>query len=150
MLKRVIEYEDFNGNQTSEIFYFNLSKSELIEMEVEYKQGMGQMLQDIIDSKDEKELITKFKEIILSAYGQKSDDGKRFIKSDSLREEFSQTAAYTELFMELATNDDAAVQFLSGILPRDVVAQLNKEETEKKETKDPAPQIETVTSPPTN
>jgi hypothetical protein len=152
MLKREISYEDFNGNQTSDVFYFNLSKAELIEMEAEYKQGMAQMLQDVIDSKDNKELVGKFKEIILMAYGEKSEDGKRFIKSESLREEFAQTQAYVELFMEMATNADAAVQFLSGILPRDIVQQMNELEAAKKEEekKDETKPVETVASPPTN
>jgi hypothetical protein len=155
MLKREISFEDFNGNQTSEVFYFNLSKAELIEMEVEYKQGFAQLLQDIIDSKDNKELVSKFKDIILMSYGQKSEDGKRFIKSPELREEFSQTAAYVELFMELASDDDAAVAFLSGVLPRDIVSQLNEEQVKKEitVTKDistlPAPE-DGPASPPTS
>jgi hypothetical protein len=119
MLKREIKYEDFNGEEVTEIFYFNLSKPELIELEVGYTQGFGQMLQSIVESRNNKEIIAKFKEIVLMAYGIKSDDGKRFIKSDKLREEFSQTAAYAELFMELATNDQAAVIFLNGVLPRE-------------------------------
>lgn len=119
MLKREIRYEDFDGNMTSDIFYFNLSKPELIELEVEYKQGFGQMLQDIVETKDNKQIIAHFKQLVLMAYGEKSEDGKRFIKSEKLREEFSQTAAYSELFMELATDDKAAVIFLNAVLPRE-------------------------------
>lgn len=138
MLKREIKYEDFNGNQTSDVFYFNISKSELVELEVEYEQGFAQMLQDIIDAKDNKELVAKFKQIILMAYGEKSPDGKSFIKSEELRNAFSQTAAYQELFMELASDDDAAVAFLSGVLPRDIVKQMNEEQAKKsvEDTKD--------------
>jgi hypothetical protein len=121
MLKREIAYEDFNGNQVTDIFYFNISKPELIELEVEYDQGFGAMIQGIIDAKDNKSLIKRFKEIVLMAYGQKSEDGKRFVKSDKLREEFAQTAAYGALFMELATNDNAAVTFLKSVLPKDMV-----------------------------
>ena len=126
MLKRVIHYEDFDGNQTSDIFYFNLSKPEMIELEVEYEKGFGQMLQDIVDSDDHKEIIAKFKQIVLMAYGEKSEDGKRFVKSDKIREEFSQTAAYSELFMELATDDKAAIEFLSGVLPREFRGEMEK------------------------
>lgn len=111
MLRREIAYEDFNGDKTSDTCYFNISKSELIEMEVEYKEGFGRMLERIIEEKDDKELIKRFKEIILMSYGQKSPDGKRFIKSDTLRDEFSQSAAYEVLFMELCTDVDAAVTF---------------------------------------
>jgi len=126
MLKREIKFEDFDGNQTSEILYFNLSKPELIELEVEFKQGFGQMLQHIIDTKDNRELVARFKQIILMAYGEKSEDGRRFIKSEQLREEFSQTAAYQELFMELASDDEAAVTFLTGVLPRDMRGDVEK------------------------
>ncbi len=126
MLKREISFEDFNGNPATEIFYFNVSKPELIEMEAEYVEGFSSMIQTVIDAKDHKTLIKTFKDIVLMAYGQKSVDGKRFIKSDQLREEFSQTAAYSALFVELATNDNAAVIFLKGVLPKDMVGELDK------------------------
>lgn len=129
MLKREIKYEDFDGNETSEIVYFNISKPELIELEVMYEQGFGRMLEQIIETKDNKELVSRFKDLVLMAYGQKSEDGKRFIKSDKLREEFSQTAAYQELFMELATDENAAVIFLKGILPKDIVIEQDKPDT---------------------
>jgi len=126
MLKREIKFEDFNGNETSEVFYFNISKPELIELEVKYEQGFAAMLERIVETKDNRELIKRFKEIILLAYGVKSEDGKRFIKSDQLREEFSQTAAYQELFMELASNDNDAITFLTGVLPRDMRGDIEK------------------------
>lgn len=126
MLKREIAYEDFNGNQTTDVYYFNISKPELIEMEVEYKNGLSAMIHKIIETKDHKALIKMFKEIVLLAYGEKSDDGKRFVKSDALRNEFSQTAAFNSLFMELATNDSAAVIFLKGVLPKDMVSEIDK------------------------
>lgn len=126
MLKREITYEDFNGNTHTESFYFNMSKPELIELEVEHQNGFDGMLQKIIDTKDNKELIAQFKKIILMAYGIKSDDGKRFIKSDELREEFEQTAAFHTLFMELATDDKVAAVFISGILPADMRDNVEK------------------------
>lgn len=126
MLKREITYEDFNGNEVTETFYFNISKPELVEMEVEYPEGFSTLIKRIIEEKNHKELINHFKAIVLHAYGQKSEDGKRFIKSDILREEFSQTAAYNVLFMDLATNDDAAASFLKGVLPSDMVAEIDK------------------------
>src|SRR6185295_5354137 len=107
MLTREISYTDFNGEKVTEKFYFNISKPELVEMEVEYKEGLGQKIQNIIDAKDYRQLIKMFKEIILTAYGQKSEDGRRFIKNDTLREEFVQMAAYHVLFMELASDADA-------------------------------------------
>lgn len=128
MLKRTITFENFDEETESDVFYFNLSKPELIEMEVEHKQGMSKLLQSIVDTKDNKELIKMFKELILMAYGVKSEDGRRFIKTDQLREEFSQTEAFNVLFMELATNDDAAVIFMDGILPRDMRGSITKEQ----------------------
>lgn len=132
MLKREIKYEDYDGNQTSDIFYFNLSKVELIELEVEQKQGFDRVLQHIIDTKDNKELIKIFKQIILMAYGVRSDDGKRFIKSEQLKEEFTQTEAYNALFMELASDDTAAYDFLTGLLPRDMSENISKKELQEK------------------
>jgi len=130
MLKREIKFEDFDGNQSSDIFYFNISKPELVELEVEHEGGFGKMLESIVETKNNKELIKKFKDIVLLAYGVKSEDGKRFIKSDQLREEFSQTAAYNELFMELATDDNAAVQFLTAVLPKDIAGEVNSVKSE--------------------
>lgn len=120
MLKREIKYEDFNGEEVTDTFYFNLSKPELLELEVEVDGGLGNFLQHIIDTKNNRDLVMWFKKIVLLAYGQKSEDGKRFIKTDTLREEFSQTAAYQSLFMELAENDNAAVEFLTKVLPKDL------------------------------
>jgi hypothetical protein len=124
MLKRTITYEDFNDNQITEDFYFNMSKSELVELEVSYEKGFGETLQAIIEAKDHKQLITEFKKLILMAYGVKSPDGKRFIKNDELREEFSQTAAYNALFMELATDENAAASFIQAVIPKDMAAQI--------------------------
>ncbi len=126
MLKRQISFEDFNGNEATEVFYFNISKPELIELEVEYSEGFGAMIQSVVDAKDNKALIKAFKDIVLMAYGQKSVDGKRFIKTEQLREEFSQTAAYSALFMELAMDDNAAVIFLRGVLPKDMAGEFDK------------------------
>jgi len=126
MLKREIKYEDFNGNKTSDIFYFNLSEHELVDLEVAQKQGLQAMLQEIIDTKDHKGLIELFKKIIMLSYGEKSSDGKRFIKSEQSRLEFSQSAAYNTLFMELATDDGAAATFLIGTLPSSMTGEIKK------------------------
>jgi hypothetical protein len=125
MLKREIKYTDFNDNEVTEIFYFNLSKPELIELELKYEAGFTAMIKRIVEANSNRELIQTFKEIILMAYGEKSDDGKRFIKNDELRTAFEQTAAYQELFIELATTDKAAVTFLTGIMPKDMIVNTN-------------------------
>lgn len=124
MLKRDITYEDFDGQQVTETFYFNISKTELVEMEVEYSEGFSSMIQGIIKSEDNKALFGEFKKLVLAAYGTKSEDGKRFIKSDKLKEEFSQTAAFDALIMDLASNEGVAAAFVTGVFPRDVAMQV--------------------------
>jgi len=124
MLKRPITYTDFNDEVRTDIFYFNISKPELVELDVEFDGGFGGMIKHIEETKDNKTLIATFKKIILLAYGQKSEDGKSFEKSDAMREAFSQTAAYNQLFMDLATDDTAAVTFLTGVLPKDLAKDL--------------------------
>lgn len=119
MLKKTITYEDFDGNKRTEDFYFNLSKAEVLEMELGVTGGMTQMLNKIIAAQDGARIIKTFKEIILKAYGEKSPDGKKFVKSDELSIAFSQTEAYSQLFMELATDADAAAKFVNGIVPID-------------------------------
>lgn len=134
MLKRNISYEDFNGEKVTETFYFNLSKSELVELEYGYSDGFSASLEAIIEAKDNKALIAEFKKLILFAYGQKSVDGKRFIKSDQLREEFEQSAAYSELFMELALDENAAATFINGIVPKDMSKVVEQEANKIKTT----------------
>lgn len=117
MLKKTITYTDYNNNERTEDFYFNLTKAEVMEMELGTSGGMQEFLNRIVAEQDSAKIVEMFKKIILKAYGVKSLDGKRFIKSDELSAEFSQTEAYSDLFMELATNADAASAFISGILP---------------------------------
>lgn len=120
MLKKTITYEDFNGETVSEDFFFHLSKAELIELEMSHKGGLSAALQRIVESEDGKGIIAEFKNIILSSYGKKSEDGKRFIKNQQLREEFESSEAYSELFMELVTNTDSAIEFVNGVVPTDM------------------------------
>ena len=117
MLKKTITYEDFNGEKVSEDFFFHLSKAELVELELSHQGGLSESLQKIIADEDGKSIIAEFKNIILSAYGKRSEDGKRFVKNATVREEFESSEAYSALFMELVTNADAAVEFINGIIP---------------------------------
>lgn len=121
MLKKRITYTDYNGVKREEDFYFNLSKAEIMEMEMSTNGGLTEMITRIIDTQDAPSIMKVFKEIIMKAYGEKSPDGKRMIKSPELSEAFSQTEAYSELFMELATNSEAASKFVNGIIPADMV-----------------------------
>ena len=116
MFKLHKKYEDYNGNEREEDFYFNLNKAELLEMELSEEGGMDKRLQNLISSQDMKEAIKVFKAIVLMSYGVKTDDG-RFVKNQEIRDKFVQSAAYAEIFMELASDADAAQKFINGILP---------------------------------
>lgn len=118
MLKKTITYTDYDGNVRTEDFYFNLTKAEIMEMEMCTDGGLEKMINKIVQTSDTKRIIETFKEIILKSYGEKSLDGKRFIKNQELRDAFSQTEAYSELFMELATNEEAAAAFVNGVIPK--------------------------------
>ena len=124
MLKKNIKYTDYNGVEREEDFFFNLSKAELMEMEMGTAGGLAEMIQQTIKTQDAPTIIKIFKDIILKAYGEKSADGKRFIKVNDagvpLANGFAQTEAYSQLFMELATNADAAANFIKGIIPGDI------------------------------
>ena len=117
MIKKRIKYKDFNDEERTEDFYFHLMESEIAELELSTVGGFTEAVERIIQSNDVPEIIKQFKRIILAAYGKKSPDGRRFEKSDELRSEFSQTNAYSKLFMELATDDEAASAFINGIVP---------------------------------
>lgn len=129
MLKKTITYTDYNGMERTEDFYFNLTKAELMEMEMGTTGGFAEMVQRIVAAKDAPAIIKIFKEMILKAYGQKSPDGRRFIKNEELREEFSQTEAFSILYMELATDDKAAAKFVNGVMPAEMVKQAQNQGT---------------------
>ena len=120
MLKKTIKYTDYDGNERNEDFYFNLTKAEVMEMEMGTTGGMQKMLEKIVAEQDSKRIIETFKDIIIRSYGVKTPDGKRFMKSKELADAFTQTEAYSELFMELATNADAAAAFVNGIVPQNL------------------------------
>lgn len=123
MLKKTMTYIDYNGIERTEDHFFNLSKAEIMEMEMSTTGGLAEMIKRIVAAQDQPAIIKIFKELILKAYGVKSPDGKRFIKSDEISLEFSQTEAYSQLFMELATDADAAAAFVNGIIPADMAKQ---------------------------
>lgn len=120
MLKKTITYTDYNGVERTEDFYFNLSKSEVIEMEMGTNGGYAEMIRKIVDAQDMPSIIKIFKDLVLKAYGEKTPDGKRFVKSEEISEAFAQTEAYSNLFMELATDSKAAADFVNGIIPNDI------------------------------
>lgn len=132
MLKKTITYHDFDGNKRTEDFYFNLTQAEIVKMDLAADGGsMEKMLNKIIRTEDIKKIADIVDDFIRKSYGEKSDDGKRFIKSPELSEAFAQTEAYSQLFIELLSEEGANLaKFVNGIIPQDVaaeVAKLNKQ-----------------------
>ena len=120
MIKKTITYTDYNGVERKEDFYFNLTKAEVMKLQLGTVGGLSAMLQKIIDTNDVPTLMNIFEDLVLKAYGVKSDDGRRFIKNDAVRAEFAETEAYSQIYMELAFDAKAAAEFVNGIIPADV------------------------------
>ena len=119
MLKKTITYTDYNGHQRTEDFYFNLNKAELVELELSASGGLTVMMDRIIAAEDNPTLFRIFKDLVLKAYGIKSDDGRKFIKNQEVRDDFAQTEAYSVLVMELVSDAEKAAEFFNLIIPQD-------------------------------
>ena len=117
MVKKTITYTDYNGNERVEDFYFNLTEAEAAEMELSVEGGLSAMIERIAKTKNVPEVVKMFKSLLLKTYGEKSADGRRFIKSEELSTAFSQTEAYSQLFMELGSDPDKASEFINAIIP---------------------------------
>lgn len=132
MLKKAIKFTDYNGVEREETHYFNLTKAEIMEMEMSTTGGFAEMIEKIIAAQDTPSIVRIFKDLILKAYGEKSPDGRQFIKIDEngrpLYNNFVQTEAYSVLFMELATNAEAASDFVNGIVPSDISKSIGTNE----------------------
>jgi hypothetical protein len=126
MLKKTITYDDLDGNPVTEDFYFNLTKAELVELEVSEKDGFNKTLQAIVEAEDNQNIIGHFKKLILLSYGVRHEDNVQFIKNDEVRTRFSQMDAYSVLFAELATDDQAAVAFMTGVVPKGMAEEAEK------------------------
>ena len=141
MLKKTIKYADFDGNERSDECYFNLSKSELTEMEMSENGGFDKYIEKIVETKDMKKIYQIFKELVLMSYGEKSYDGKHFIKKKTvdgevirLRDEFEQTGAFDELMMELLSDEKASADFINHVVPMELAVNMAKPvANEKKE-----------------
>lgn len=118
MIKKTITYVDYDEVERTEDFYFNLTKVELTEMEVGSEGGMAKKLEKIVKELDKKEMVEMFKDIILKSYGEKSPDGRKFVKSKELSDGFSQTEAFVELYLEITDSAEAAAAFVNGIIPQ--------------------------------
>lgn len=125
MRKEIITFTDYNGVERTEEFHFNLNHAELTELETSVEGGMTDMMKGLVASENQEGLIKILKTIIFKAYGVKSEDGRRFIKSEELSREFSQTEAYPMLFMKLATDDKYTAEFVKGIMPKDLRGATN-------------------------
>lgn len=128
MYTTTINYEDYDGNQRTMEARFQLNKAELLELQVSWDGGLEKVLKKIVEEKDQKRMIEMFKMIILKSYGEKSLDGNRFVKTPEIVEAFTQTEAYSELFMRLATDDKAAAEFINGIMPKQLIEEAKKQE----------------------
>lgn len=128
MLVKRINYTDYNGNQRSEDFYFNLNKGEIFNLQFGTEGGLDKAIQKIIQAEDTPKIVKIFQDIILNAYGVKSDDGRRFIKSEELSTEFKQTEAYSELLMELVSDEKKAADFINALMPKDLAEEAQKQQ----------------------
>ena len=120
MLKKTIKFTDFDGLERKEDFYFNLTQAEIAEMELSTEGGLVKMVNKMIETKDNPKLVALFKDLILKSYGEKSPDGRKFMKSAEIRDGFEQTQAYSELFMMMLSDDKVAADFVNGIVPQQV------------------------------
>lgn len=124
MHKETVTYTDFDGVERTEDVYFNLSEAEILEMQLSVAGGYDKRLERIVAAKSQPEIIAEFKDMLLKAYGQKSEDGRRFIKTPALTEEFMQTPIYSQLYMKYALDDEAGAAFMNGIMPKDMIDRM--------------------------
>lgn len=127
MLKKTITYEDYNGVERTEDFYFNLTMAELTKLELGTTGGLTEAIKKMVSAQDTPAILQIFESMVLKAYGEKSNDGRRFMKSEEISTAFSQTEAYSILFTELATDAEKAAAFVNGILPKNVADKMPKE-----------------------
>ena len=120
MYVKEMEYTDFNGAKRKEKFYFNLTKAEILDLELGKAGGLTEYIKKIIEAQDTPTIMALFKSLLLKSYGVKSDDGRRFIKNDEVRAEFEQTQAFSDLYILLALNDEEAAKFVNAIVPSDM------------------------------
>lgn len=123
MYKKTITYTDYNDEERTESFYFAMNEVELTEMQTSVEGGYGEMIKKFADTEDSAALIGVLKDLILKSYGIKSEDGRKFVKDPEITKEFTQTAAYGAIYMDLATNEKAMSDFINGIIPAKLIAQ---------------------------
>lgn len=132
MFKYTVKYTDYNGVEREEQCFFNLSKAELMEMELSTKAGVEEMIRVMIATKDNAKIMETFKSLILKSYGIKSEDGRRFIKTQQLRDEFEQSEAYSEFFMSLLSDGDLQNKFINSVVSGSNVPNMDEKEAIQK------------------
>jgi hypothetical protein len=132
MIKYPITYKNFDGARITEDFYFHLSAVELLEMEVEDARGMQAVLEEMVRTNDRAKMVRWVKEILLSAYGVRSEDGRRFVKKPELTAEFAQTFAFDALFIELGTDAEKLAKFVNSLIPDDLDDKIKAKQPQDK------------------
>lgn len=120
MIKKTVTYEDYNGENRTETFYFHFTEAEILDMEMSTEGGFAERIQRIIDAKDQSALMKLIKKFVIDAYGVKSPDGKRFIKNDEVKAAFLECPAYSDIFMDMVTDDKLAAEFVNGVVPKNM------------------------------
>ena len=134
MIKKTVTYKDLNGKERTETFYFHYFESEIMDMEMSEEGGLAERIQRIIDAKDQASLLKVIKKFVIDAYGIKSDDGRRFNKSQEVKDAFVECPAYSKIYMELLTNDELAAEFVNKVVPENMAEQLAEIVARKKAT----------------
>lgn len=124
MLKKTVTYTNFNDEVCTEDLYFNLTKAEIVELQWSKKEGLDVMLANMVKAKDTPELLSTLKTFVLKAYGIKTEDGRRFDKNDQIREDFKNSAVYSEVFTDLIETDEKAFEFILGVIPKDIADEV--------------------------
>jgi hypothetical protein len=138
MLTKTVKTTDFDGNEFEETLYFNLTESELMELELSTEGGFTKMIQQCANKNNVPAMVKAFKDILLKSYGEKSADGRRFIKSPELTADFLNSAAYDAIFIELVTDADAASAFINGVVPKKISEKAKSKEVQDQLKNHPA------------
>lgn len=138
MLKKTVKYEDYNGVEKTKDFYFNLNKAELMKMQLTEAGGLAESIEKIVAANNIPAIVEIFEKLVLDAYGEKSADGERFEKTDDIKAAFKQSPAYPIIYMELATDADAAAKFINGIVPADMAKEAEAKQKEAMKAIHPA------------
>ena len=132
MYSKKIKYTDFLGNKREETFHFNLTEADLVEMQSSVDGGLAEYGKRIVEAQNVPEVMSLFKKLILLSYGEISPDGKLFIKEDPIRgklaDEFKQTNAYSELYMEFINNPESGAEFFNQVIPAKIREQVENEQ----------------------